>query len=164
VSKKKLPEMKRFLNLGCGNRIVEPPGPEWIVINHDRRQHRPEVTCVHDLDTRPWPWADASIDAIMASAVLEHLKIGLEESMAECWRILKAGGVLTVKIPLWNTPKAHGDPTHRRSVTELTMSYFDPETVAGNAALIYGMPPWELVQQSIVAKGTSVYAKMRPRK
>jgi SAM-dependent methyltransferase len=156
--------VKQLLNLGCGNRILTAPASEWQVINHDRRAHRAEVSWVCDLDVVPWPLADNSVDAIVARAVLEHLKIGLEESMAECWRILRPGGVLTVQLPLWNTAKAFGDPTHRRCVTDLTMSYFDPETVVGKAALIYGMPPWELLEQAIVAKKTAVYAKLRPRK
>jgi SAM-dependent methyltransferase len=156
---------RTLLVLGCGNRVMAAPGPDWRVINHDRRRHRPEVGCVHDLDVRPWPWGDDSVDAIVARAVFEHLKIGLEESMAECWRILRPGGVLTGTMPLWNTPKAHGDPTHRRAISEETMGYFDPATTVGRAALIYGRPAWELVGQSLVGKGSSSLSfKLRPRK
>ena len=154
---------KQLLNLGCGNRVVKPL-PGWSVVNHDRYQHRPDVNCVHDLNILPWPWADNSMDAIMARAVLEHLKLGLDESMAECWRILRPDGILTVKLPLWNTDKAHGDPTHRWSVSVMTMKYFDPATPAGKAALVYRLPPWELLQQSVIAKGSSVYCKLSPRK
>ena len=155
---------KLMVVLGCGNRLVAPSGPEWDVIHHDRRAHRPEVAVVHDLDVRPWPWADSSVDAIVARAVFEHLHIGLEESMAECWRILRPGGVLTGTMPKWGTEKAHGDPTHRRSIAGSTMRYFDPETREGAAATIYGMPPWRLVSVSLVAKGTSYAFKLMPRK
>lgn len=155
--------MKTLLVLGCGNRLGEP-AEGWQVINHDRTHHRAEVNYVADLDVRPWPWADNSADAIVARAVFEHLHIGLEESMAECWRILKPGGILTGTMPLWNTEKAHGDPTHRRCITTLTMGYFDPSTKEGAAALIYEWHPWELLSQSLVGKKDSVRFKLRPRK
>ncbi len=93
---------KVLVNLGCGDRVVNPPGPGWTVVNHDRTRHGRHVAVAHDLNQRPWPWADNSITAVVAWQVLEHLQISLGESFDECWRILKPGGELTVNLPLWH--------------------------------------------------------------
>ena len=50
--------------------------------------------------TRPFPFRDASIDAVLASHVLEHLTVDEARScVAEIHRVLKPGGVVRVAVP-----------------------------------------------------------------
>ena len=113
------------LVLGCGNK------PKADAINHDIIKHRPEVVVAWDLNDRPWPWADCSFDMIFASAVLEHLRITLIESMAECWRILRPGGQVHLKVPYWNHRNSYADPTHYWRYDVTTFHFFDPDTKLG---------------------------------
>ncbi len=50
--------------------------------------------------TRPFPFRDASIDAVLASHVLEHLTVGEARAcVAEIHRVLAPGAVLRVAVP-----------------------------------------------------------------
>jgi len=53
-----------ILNLGAGNK------PREGAINHDLRQHRPEIDVAWDLNDLPWPWEAEQFDFIVARAVL----------------------------------------------------------------------------------------------
>jgi len=54
---------------------------------------------VHDL-RRPFPWPDASADAIYSSHTLEHLsKEDGECFLRECARVLAPGGVVRIVVP-----------------------------------------------------------------
>ena len=127
------------LNLGAGNRIIEG------AVNHDRIIHRPEISVAHDLNGRPWPGGDESFDLIVARAVFEHLRITLLESVSECWRILRPGGELQLKLPYWKHERSYRDPTHywrlacRTCVTFLTpiqsMAGNTPSTPSGSGGL-----------------------------
>jgi len=81
-----------YLNLGCGGRSH----PGWI--NIDIAARGPGVIR-HDL-SRGIPLRDASCDVVYHAAVLEHLRrpdaVAL---LAECFRVLKPGGVLRVGVP-----------------------------------------------------------------
>jgi len=104
------------LNLGCGKGIrVTTDSEKWI--NLDMFPN-PGVDVVHDLEN-PLPFEDESIDAILASHVLEHIKnwTGL---MKECHRVLRPRGVLHIKVPEARCRAAYADPTH--------INYFVPET------------------------------------
>lgn len=138
---------KILLNLGCGDRLVNPPGDNWQVVNHDKRRHKLNVDVVWDLDSLPWPWADGSVATIYAWQVLEHLTIPLWRSFNECWRIVKPGGLLTVNLPLWGADNSHTDPSHRWWVTETTFDFFDPSRDLGRryGTTIYGWKPWTVV-------------------
>lgn len=58
------------------------------------------------LDARSMPsMADGSVDAIFCSGVLEHVD-DCHAAVAECWRILKAGGSFIVGLPF-------AQPLHR---------------------------------------------------
>jgi SAM-dependent methyltransferase len=103
------------LHLGCGTqtpegwvnvdyfvgaRLARIPVLRWIV----RRSHAfnldwPHDVFLHDL-RRPFPWRDASADAIYASHLLEHLT--REEGarfLRECHRVLVPRGILRVVVP-----------------------------------------------------------------
>lgn len=80
------------LNLGCGTRLRA----DWT--NADLVAAAPGVMTV-DLRSR-LPFADAGFGAVYHSHVLEHLDAATGEAMlAECFRVLKPGGVLRVVLP-----------------------------------------------------------------
>jgi len=150
-----------ILNLGCGNKLLSGDG----VVNHDLHKHRPEIDVAHDLNVLPWPWADESFDQIVASAVLEHLDIDLVASLNECWRLLRPGGILGLKLPLWSAEKAHDDPTHRWFFTVRSLDQFCPETRRGKQYGFYTAQKWRYVKKPVVNKAqTSFYVALEPIK
>lgn len=83
---------------------------------------------VHDLNITPWPFADNEFDEIHAYEVLEHLgQQGDAKSFfahfSEIWRILKPGGQLYASCPMWDSPWAWGDPSHRRVITKHSLVF-----------------------------------------
>lgn len=82
----------RLLNIGCGNAVH----PEWI--NVDSSSAVPGVIR-HDL-RRGLPFADASVDAVFASHVLEHLDpVGGARLLRECHRVLRPRGTARIVVP-----------------------------------------------------------------
>ena len=147
------------LNLGAGNEIMEG------ATNHDRTLHRSEIAVAHDLNELPWPWEDGSFDVIVARAVLEHLRITLVQSMDECWRILRPGGRIVLKVPYWKNESAYTDPTHYWRFSLQTPDLFDPETPYGRAYRFYGQRPWKIVKPArLNAAGSSIHVTLEVRK
>ncbi len=144
--------MKAILNIGCGNKLVAG------AVNHDRVKHRPEVDVVWDLDDLPWPWEDNSFDQVVACAVLEHLRINLFESIGECWRILRPGGELYVKLPYWKSDNAFVDPTHYWRFSLHTLEMFDPSTKWGKDYSFYMARKWKIIQMPKLNKAESSFA------
>ena len=108
------------LQLGCGHDAK----PGWI--NQDMVS-LPGVDVVHDLNTRPWPWADGSIDEVWAKDVLEHLP-NTVEVMEEIYRITRPGATVYIAVPYWNSWEAITDPTHVTQFNEFTFNFFDPNS------------------------------------
>ena len=92
------------LNLGSGAHHLD--GWASVDMRSDAQQRV-------DLSSFPWPWADDSIDEVLASHVLEHLtKAAGRQFVAECYRILAPGGRLYVAVPdmdLFITARISGD-------------------------------------------------------
>lgn len=144
-----------ILNLGCGNRLIDG------AVHHDRVKHRPEIDVVHDLNVRPWPFADKSFDKISALAVLEHLDIDLVASLNECHRILRPGGQLVIKLPLHTGSNAYDDPTHRWFFSLKSLDQFCPETERGQAYGFYTPFKWRFVKRPHPNKSkTSLWATL----
>lgn len=94
-----------------------------------------------DQDYPKWPWADSSVDEIVAHDVFEHIQnedfkgsAGIIYCLNEAHRILKPGGILDMKVPCIDfTPEgamigAMGvfcDPTHCQVWTRDTRYYFE---------------------------------------
>jgi len=143
------------LNLGAGNRILDG------AVNHDLRKHRPEIDIAHDLNVTPWPWPDAHFDKVIAISVFEHLDIDLVRVFDECHRILKRGGVLVVKLPLWDSERAHDDPTHRWFYTLRSIDQFCPDTRRGKQYGFYTTRKWRYLKRPKRNEaGTSIHATL----
>lgn len=130
------------LNLGAGPR----PMPDAVNVD---RVPLPGIDVVHDLDVRPWPWADDSVEAIHARDLFEHLAdaVGF---MVECHRVLIPGCTLWIRTPnvAVNAGDAFTDPTHRRFPTWETFDYWIPGTryyAEHNAA--YGGVAFEMLDK-----------------
>jgi SAM-dependent methyltransferase len=101
-------------------------------VNVDNRP-LPCVNQIVDLNKRPWPWAENSIDQIIAFDALEHLyPLGKAEGQAnivavlsEIHRVLKPGGELLARIPSSDSRGAFQDPTHVTYWNPNTWWYFD---------------------------------------
>ncbi len=91
----------RMLNLGCGTTFHE----DWV--NVDFVDHGGRVLA-YDLRLGI-PFADNSFDVVYHSHVLEHMpKAWGEFFIAECYRVLRPGGLLRVVVPdLENIARAY---------------------------------------------------------
>lgn len=146
------------LNLGAGNKIIAD------AINHDRIKHRDEIAVVHDLNVLPWPWPDNSFDFIVARAVLEHLRLNLVESLNECWRILRPGGQLFIKLPHWQSDVAYQDPTHYWQFSLHSLDQFDPDTQRGKDYAFYTERKWKILKMELNKARSSILGTMAVRK
>jgi SAM-dependent methyltransferase len=144
------------LNLGCGDDIL--PG----FVHHDVRRHRPEVDVAHDLRVLPWPWPDDCAEEIRLFDVLEHLP-EVVPALDECWRLLRPGGVLHLRVPHYQHENTWLDPTHRRGFHLESFDYFDPDTRWGSKCGFYTERKWRLLRRELTVDG-NVAASLRPRK
>jgi len=108
------------LNLGCSDRAVAgfvgvdiaPPADQIVDLNG------------------PWPWADSSVDEVVAFDVFEHLESRIR-TMNELWRVLKPGARATVEVP--SATKGAGqwqDPTHVSPWSMNSFQYFEAGSFA----------------------------------
>lgn len=110
------------LHLGAGIRPIEG------AVNHDRTAHHDFIDVAHDLDSLPWPWPDASFDKVIALDVMEHLRLDVQQWLDECWRLLRDGGQLVLRLPAWNNEYSYRDITHRKVFHPESFHYFDRST------------------------------------
>ncbi len=102
------------LNLGCSSNLREgfvnvdivPPCDQQADLRHD------------------WPWADSSIDYVLAIDIFEHLPDKIH-SMDQLWRVLHPEAIAEIEIPIAGTPCAVADPTHCSLWDRLSFSYFE---------------------------------------
>jgi predicted SAM-dependent methyltransferase len=103
------------INLGAADR----PFPGFLSVDIV-----PPADIIADL-RNPWPWADSSIDEVVAHDVFEHLP-NKRQSMNELWRILKHKGRATIEVP--SASKGDGgfcDPTHESYWTISDFEYYE---------------------------------------
>jgi predicted SAM-dependent methyltransferase len=81
------------------------------------------VSVVADI-TKKLPFANESVDEIVAVHVLEHVN-DLEFVMREFHRVLKDGGDLKIWVPHCFSAIAFGDTTHKRFFAFDSLSQFD---------------------------------------
>jgi len=100
--------MENKINIGCGNDIKKG----WINI---------DLTPPCDLvaDISHLPFEEASLDAVMAHNILEHI-VDLVAVQRDFARMMKPGSVLDVIVPHYLSVDAWGDPTHVRGFSEFS--------------------------------------------
>lgn len=176
--------MKKILNLGAGNRIIENAD------NHDIIKHREEINLIFNLDdvivhsdgrssTADWHWNIQQqklpeklelYDEIQFISVIEHLSITPIEALNQCWHLLKPDGVLIVKYPHYTSPTAYHDPTHKHWLTEYSLDYVDPSTQFGKDYGYYTSYKWQILtppEKRLIVKGgdrVNVKMEMKPIK
>ena len=144
------------LVLGCG------AAPLSNSTNHDRTLHSEYVDIAWDLNDLPWPFKDESYEAIVAKAVFEHLYHDLLTSVNECWRILKPGGALYMKLPAWNNEISYQDPTHKWFYSPRVFEYFDPDTPLGKKYWFYTDKKWKIRSIGMYNSGhTSIHGSLQ---
>ncbi|MEZ5063711.1 MAG: methyltransferase domain-containing protein [bacterium] len=110
----------RILDVGCGQDKL--PG----AIGIDRSANT-AADVVHDLDRRPWPFADAEFDHVRCQDVIEHLDdiVGV---MEELHRVARPGATIHIRVPHFSSVQAYTDPTHRHFFSTESMGYFTEDS------------------------------------
>ena len=161
-----------YLNLGCGRHFHAA----WT--NVDLAASAPGVL-QHDL-LKPLPFPKASFAVVYHSHVLEHLPRGkAPEFLAECHRVLQAGGTLRAVVPDLETiarlylesltRAAAGDAVARDRHEWMTIELLDQLTRdrSGGEMLRYWrrdpMPAGDFVLERLGAEARDSVAKMRGR-
>ena len=108
------------LNLGCGFNHLDG------FVNVDK-----EPACapdrIVDLEEFPWPFAESSVDEVVASHILEHLGADTETYLAiikELYRICVPGALIRIAVPHPRSDDFLIDPTHVRPILPDQMHLF----------------------------------------
>jgi len=107
--------ISKGLNLGCGTNPSKST-EDIKFINVDIAQLE-GVDMKYDLNVIPYPFEDNSIDLIIMNDILEHLDYPIFV-LEECYRILKKGGKLQIKVVHWNHRYSYSDPQHKHAFCE----------------------------------------------
>ena len=94
----------------------------------------PGVDVVADL-TKPWPWADETVDEVHCSHMIEHLTAEQRIFFVnELYRVMKKGAKAAIIAPHWASTRAYGDLTHQwPPVCEMWFYYLSKDWRAINA-------------------------------
>ena len=98
------------LNLGSGGIKIDG----FVSCDYDKLAN-PDYC--FDLETEDFPFADNSVDTIVAHHVLEHLGEGYFHALKEMYRVCSHGAIIHVRVPHHRHDYFADDPTHRRPVT-----------------------------------------------
>lgn len=140
------------LDLACGPQNKPGYVHHENVGTKSRLQH---VDIEHDLTKYPWPWKDGEFEEVAAEDIVEHLP-ALIPFINECHRILKVGGVLTIRTPSWDADFSHIDPTHIRLYALDTFDFFDPTTSYGKYNIHLTDLKWKLISKEKTDNGNLV--------
>ena len=128
--------------------------PDWVNVDHFPM---PGIDKVFDLFAYPWPLDDNCAEEIWCSHIIEHIPHevrpaapydsydtpfmarwqelasldGFFAFFAECYRILKPGGKLTIHAPYAWSMEAMQDPTHTRYIVPQTFHYLTAGASSG---------------------------------
>lgn len=110
------------MNLELGTGAKPTPG----YLHHDSWKHSPHIDVAFDLEKIEWPIGSSTIDNLLAIDVFEHLRLEVREWLDEARRVLKPGGILTMRLPAFDNHYSWRDPTHRRVFHPETFYYWCP--------------------------------------
>lgn len=102
------------LNLGCGRDLRNG----WVNVDVYG-----EADIRHDLNVRPWPWADDSACEVIMHNVMEHLPDTCAV-MRELYRVCAKDAVVRIAVPHPLHDDFVSDPTHVSRITGRTMQAF----------------------------------------
>ena len=106
----------KILDVGCGSKKVKSAiGIDKYPLDN--------VDICHNLDEYPWPIESSSMEKIIFSHSINHLK-DIEKIISECHRILKTNGLVEIVAPHFSSDNFRTDPTHRFSLGFRSMEYF----------------------------------------
>ncbi|MCD4499739.1 class I SAM-dependent methyltransferase [Chromobacterium vaccinii] len=111
------------LNLGCGH----DKRPGFINVDSQAACQPDQVV---DLERFPWPWADASVDEIVMSHVLEHLGADTDTYLGiikELYRVCAPDALVAITVPHPRSDNYLADPTHVRPITAMGLQMFNQE-------------------------------------
>jgi SAM-dependent methyltransferase len=105
------------LNIGCGQQRQDG----FIGLDKEKTG---VTDIVQNLETYPWPFEDNSVDEIVCSHYVEHVR-DLIPFIDEMHRIMKQGAKATIVAPYYASMRACQDPTHVRFICEASFLYFN---------------------------------------
>lgn len=113
-------------------------------------------------DGRRLPFTEGAFSDVRAWHVLEHVpREHLIELMNEVWRVLQAGGVLDVEVPLFPCDVAMSDPTHVSFFTSQTFDYFHRGGQFEDHRQLYGIRPWEIIYRERIGHADILRVHLR---
>lgn len=127
--------------------------PGWINLDLHQREGVDVVWDLADCN-RPLPFADEEFDFIKAWHVLEHLyHEQYIHCMLELHRILKKGGVLSIKVPEANCAAAIADPTHKMLFVPASFLHFSQANLGAYTAPTQGLFQLEICESVAQNRG-----------
>jgi SAM-dependent methyltransferase len=139
-------EDKRYLHLGCGEEKIAD------ALNVDISPDvGADVVC--DLNVMPWPFSSGAYEQVIAQDIIEHLDDPLA-FMAEAWRVLIPGGVVSLRTPRFNCENSWRDPTHKHHLHEDSFDYFDPDQYLGKKYPFYTKVKFRILKKCLSQDGT----------
>lgn len=100
--------MKKILDLGCGNKKYQVDGAEVIGIDISAKSN---ADLIYDLNQFPWPFESDEFDELICQDILEHLQ-DLPSVMTEIHRISKPESKVKIRTPHYSSYYAYNNPTH----------------------------------------------------
>lgn len=98
------------INIGAGSTKIEG----FVTCDYDKLNN-PDYC--FNLETDTFPFANNSVEIVVAHHVLEHLGEGYFNCLKELYRVCKHGATIDIRVPHHRHDYFYDDPTHRRPIT-----------------------------------------------
>lgn len=128
------------LNIGCGMKKLEG------FVNIDSQSYLNPDLCF-DIAKDRWPFKDSTVDAAIASHILEHLTTEqLFATLKELHRVCKDGAEIAIAVPHPRSDLYLNDPTHQRPIMPGTLVMFSRKACENLAEKkMYITPFWKIL-------------------